>query len=629
MTLRRRLSSLAAAIAFLAVPASASAFSSLVTAPGSPFASGAGARSIATGDFDQDGKVDLAVVNETAPSLSIIPGTGNGGFGARTDYPLAGDPVAVTLGNLTGDVDPDLVVTNSSAGAATVFVGGAGVSFSPNAPTVVATGIVWSEIVNLDGDADNDLMVARESPGPAIAMLLNNGTGSFAPPTNAPVTAGNPRVVVPVDLNPDTFPDAVAITASGNIQLFQGGPGPSLNPQAPVALGAGTDPRGLAIADFDGDGSTDLAVTEHGINGVAVIPRTGLFTLGTPVQLTTNGPPRGLAARDLNADGDPDLVVATEAGRIDQFAGGAGMSFTLTSSLDAGAFSAPFGVASADFDADGLPDAAVTLAGSGQVLVALSSSPAVVAGAPSLAFGDQAVGTVSTAQRVTLTNNGDAGGRIDSLLTSGGQEDDFLTSHDTCPAELAPAASCSITVRFAPAALGARGTTLHVAGSYGTPIDVALTGTGTSGPAGPAGPGGPAGPAGPAGGTGAQGPTGPGGADGGTGAQGPSGPAGAAGGTGAQGPAGGTGAQGPAGPPGDDGHDAKVTCKVTRGKKAPKVSCKVKAVSAARAVLTRHGRVVARGRVRSGRLRLNARPGRYVLILRRGRLVIRQRILLR
>ena len=121
----------------------------------------------------------------------------------------------------------------------------------------------------------------------------------------------------------------------------------------------------------------------------------------------------------------------------------------------------------------------------------------------------------------------------------------------------------------------------------------------------------------PAGTPGPEGPQGP------AGNPGPRGVAGATGATGAAGTPGATGPAGPPGPAGRDGTDALVTCKVVRkGKKAPKVTCKVKAASARRATvrITRAGRLYARAAGRPGRkgrlaVRTLRRPvaGRYRL----------------
>jgi hypothetical protein len=219
----------------------------------------------------------------------------------------------------------------------------------------------------------------------------------------------------------------------------------------------------------------------------------------------------------------------------------------------------------------------------------------------SVAFPATTQGAVSPSQKVTVTKTGadDVGG----LTFGGANPDDFFVGSDTCRGPIASGATCTVSLRFAPQATGARSATFSVAGST-----VTLTGTATAPLTGP------------------QGDTGPQGA---TGPQGPAGPQGA---TGPQGPAGPQGATGPQGPA---GQVELVTCtrKVVKGH--AKTTCTTKLVSgpvkftvSGKASLSRAGRLFATGvaRRRNGRLVVTVRhlrrrlvPGRYVLTVGRWR----------
>jgi P pilus assembly chaperone PapD len=93
-------------------------------------------------------------------------------------------------------------------------------------------------------------------------------------------------------------------------------------------------------------------------------------------------------------------------------------------------------------------------------------------------FGDQAVGTTSTAKTVTLTNNGTAAYGITNIGTNGGASE-FAVSHN-CGASLAAGLSCNIDVTFTPSDVGARTGTLTVTPTSGTPLTLALSGTGVA-----------------------------------------------------------------------------------------------------------------------------------------------------
>jgi hypothetical protein len=112
---------------------------------------------------------------------------------------------------------------------------------------------------------------------------------------------------------------------------------------------------------------------------------------------------------------------------------------------------------------------------------ASSGSPAVTLSPTSLSFGSQSVGT-SVTQNITVTNSGSATLNITSASVSGTNSGDFTVA-DGCTSSIAPAGTCTISVKFDPANTGSRTATLSIAdNASGSPQTVALSGTGTSGP---------------------------------------------------------------------------------------------------------------------------------------------------
>ena len=75
------------------------------------FPAGSLASSVAIGDLNADGYRDLAVANESADSVSVLLGNGTGGFGATTYFRTGEIPVSVAIGDLNADGKPDLVTT--------------------------------------------------------------------------------------------------------------------------------------------------------------------------------------------------------------------------------------------------------------------------------------------------------------------------------------------------------------------------------------------------------------------------------------------------------------------------------------------------------------------------------------
>jgi hypothetical protein len=119
-------------------------------------------------------------------------------------------------------------------------------------------------------------------------------------------------------------------------------------------------------------------------------------------------------------------------------------------------------------DAGGSPQA-VTLAGGG------TPGPAARLSTSAVVFGEQAVGTSSSAETVVLTNQGSAPLAIGSMTVAGATSRDF-TQTNTCGSSLAVGASCTIEIRFTPRAMGTRTAVINVLRSGSLPLKVQGTG---------------------------------------------------------------------------------------------------------------------------------------------------------
>jgi hypothetical protein len=80
--------------------------------PHTDFGTGARPGSVAVGDFNGDGKLDLAVTNINSDTISILLGTGTGSFGAKTDFATSSGPFSVAAGDFNGDGKLDLATAN-------------------------------------------------------------------------------------------------------------------------------------------------------------------------------------------------------------------------------------------------------------------------------------------------------------------------------------------------------------------------------------------------------------------------------------------------------------------------------------------------------------------------------------
>ena len=117
-------------------------------------------------------------------------------------------------------------------------------------------------------------------------------------------------------------------------------------------------------------------------------------------------------------------------------------------------------------------------------ITSVNPGPIAIATPTALAFGNQPVNSTSPARTVTLSNRGIAGMSIAGIALGGSNPGHYALSANSCGTTLAPAASCSIGVRFTPTLAGARPASLIITsnGTAGQTLTVSLTGTGTAAP---------------------------------------------------------------------------------------------------------------------------------------------------
>jgi hypothetical protein len=309
-----------------------------------------GVFSMALGDFDADGILDLAVVASVAGvnTLAILIGDGAGGFRAPALLAHTG------LGRLVpADVDRDgrldLVATGNDGRDVIVLLGDGAGGITSASSISLAAFLGGFTLTDLNGDPWLDYVGGRRlvPTGPAtLLVLLGRAGGSFDPPVEVPLAGVPIAPPVAADVDRDGDLDVVLVDGVSVIVLVGDGAG-SLS-VAGTILETAYD---LALEDLDGDGVLDLALI-----GTELSVRRGDGAGGFLAPERHVGSESGgglMATADLDRDGALDVV--TEAGTVFLGDGSGGFPEVPTFPLPSVASS----FTSGDFDADGAPDLAV------------------------------------------------------------------------------------------------------------------------------------------------------------------------------------------------------------------------------------------------------------------------------
>lgn len=324
-----------------------------ITGVGSP-------RVVATGDFNGDGKVDLAATDFVTNKLSVLLGRGDGTFQTPVAYVMdasrpSSAPFGIVVGDFNGDGRADIAAVNGAFGIGSVAILlGNGDGTFRSAVNYAAGGYAQGlATADFNGDGVEDLVVT-DFGNNAVVILTGNGDGTFRAGANYPAGTG-PTFVAVGDCNGDGLPD-LAVATSSAVELLTGNGDGTF--KLPVRYAAGKNVTAIAVADFDGDGRADLAVTNGADNDVSILLGNGGGTFQAAVNYVTGADPVGITCGDFKGDGVPDLAVANANGnKVSILIGNGDGAFQPASNYNTGG-GAVCPVA-ADFNGDGRSDLAV------------------------------------------------------------------------------------------------------------------------------------------------------------------------------------------------------------------------------------------------------------------------------
>jgi len=341
--------------------------------PPSNFPVPAEPRAIAAADFNKDGKTDLAVAHIFGGPVSVMLGNGNGSFSSPTIVGNTSNPNGLAIADFNHDGNPDIAV--SSSGFQLILLGNGSGGFTSHNLNIGSSSVLAASVTAADfnGDGFDDAAFTGDSSGSwRISIVLGNAAGTFSVITTLPVTEA-PKGIAVGDFNGDSKPDIVVVgqwaESRATVFINQGANTFTVS----TSFLIGSDPRSVTVGDFNADGNADIAVALAQTNNVMIAVGVGQGTFLYPTSYYGTGfTPSSIAVGDFNSDNKLDLVTANAAESFLGSAGSGGVSVLMgkgNASFEtyrsyyfdpALRFLQPTAVATADFDNDGQPDLAIS-----------------------------------------------------------------------------------------------------------------------------------------------------------------------------------------------------------------------------------------------------------------------------
>lgn len=321
----------------------------------SDFALGTNPGGVAVADFNHDGKLDVAVTDSSAQTVTILLGQSDGTFKEHATYSTGYEPGSVVTADFNKDGKLDIVVANWVGSSVSVYLGNGDGTFKAPITTDVPYYASLMAVADFNEDGKLDLAVTSNSVN-SVYILLGKGDGSF----ESPVTYTTPSYTIGIvaeDFNRDGHIDlAIADTYGNDVYVMMGNGDGTFQPG--TSFPAGEVPVELVAGDFNGDGFLDLVVADGpdcgcAYSSVLLGNGDGTFQAPNTTSIAGAGP---IVVGDFNRD--HKLDVAIDDGLVTIFLGNGDGTFK--PGVDYGSDGSAGAFGTGDFNRDGLLDFVIT-----------------------------------------------------------------------------------------------------------------------------------------------------------------------------------------------------------------------------------------------------------------------------
>lgn len=273
---------------------------------------------VVAGDFNGDGKIDIAGTSQRMHAATVLLNTGNGTFGPQYGYGVEGVPAAIAVGDVAGDGRPDLVVASGSSAKVSLLENKGGGRFIARNTSNAGSYATAMFVADLNGDTWEDVVIV-DNEDPGVMVFLNDQTGRLIRSSDYALFGSKPVPAV-ADVDGDGDLDLAVCNLAGSgafLSVYLNNGDGTFAARVDTSL---VNPAERIVAlEATGDGKIDMAIVTSGFFSETIRIwnnlGNGQFSAGLEYPLPGHG--ATVATIDMNSDGLQDLIVGVAFPTID------------------------------------------------------------------------------------------------------------------------------------------------------------------------------------------------------------------------------------------------------------------------------------------------------------------------